>query len=113
MSEQFWYRVDGHRYAAPVDEFDNPVGIGRCDVHVYSLRVVRTTPKGVWLEAFGAPRFVLRDARKKYASPTESEALLSFIARKKRQENILKAQMRTAIELADIALEMLHKRKAA
>lgn len=59
--------------------------------------VIRETPKGVWLAlGFGDRRFVLRTARKRWACPTEDEALESFKARKRRQCRILRAQLKHA-----------------
>jgi hypothetical protein len=54
-----WYRLELHHDTIVVMEF----------------YVVKTTPKGVWLaHIFGsAPRFVLRDARKRYACSSLSD----------------------------------------
>lgn len=49
------------------------------------IPVKRHTPKGVWLDEHGQARFVLKDARRRYAYPTEALALTSYIARKKAQ----------------------------
>ncbi len=93
-----WYRYDVIRYAAPLDEWDRPQGIGRVTVQLSTFKVLKVTPKGVWLiETIGIwdcepKRFVLRDARKRFACPTKKEAAESFSARKKRQLRILRAQ---------------------
>lgn len=67
------------------------------DVHIYTeaLPVIRETECGVWLDLGGsvARRFVLKDARKRWACPTREEAEISFIARKKRQLRILRAHV--------------------
>jgi hypothetical protein len=89
-------------FAAPVDEFDNPIGRGRLDVVLYTYNVVKVTPKGVQLDI---GRFVLLSGRKRFAWPTPEEALASFEARKKRQLSILRAQaerVEDAIELAKL-----------
>lgn len=49
------------------------------------IRVARHTPKGVWLDEYGVEKFVLKDARRRYAYPTEALALDSYIERKKSQ----------------------------
>ena len=49
--------------------------------------VVRHTPKGVWLNEYGVQRFVLKDARKRYAYPTKELALESY---RKRRESYIK-----------------------
>lgn len=88
-----WYRYDDIRYAAPLDEYENPMGPGRVAVELRSYQVQRVTPKGVWLSRYyGSPRFVRLSARKRFAYPTPEEALASFMARKLRQLSILHAQ---------------------
>lgn len=91
-----WYRVEDHRTAPSLDEWENPIpGSGRLHITIYPYRVLRHTPKGVWLEDHTQPggRFVLKDSRKRFACPTKEEAIESFIARKRRQCEILKAQL--------------------
>lgn len=59
--------------------------------------VVRTTPKGVWVErgalGFVTKRaFILLSAKKRLAYATKEEALQSLIARKNRQADIYRAR---------------------
>jgi hypothetical protein len=82
-------------------------GPGKTIIHCERIPVAKTTAKGVWLYSvsrnFG--RFVLKDARKRYACPNKTEALISFLARKTRQRGLLTAQLRNvnvAIELAKV-----------
>ncbi len=92
-----WYRYEDVRYASSLDEWERPVGEGSSGMHLSEFPVLRETPCGVWLEGagiYGGNRFVLRDARKRYACPTTAEALASFQARKERQKRILSAQLR-------------------
>lgn len=59
------------------------------------LRVLRRTPKGVWVEDLGglrSERFVLDRGRKRFCYPTLAEAWASFLKRKERQLSILVAQ---------------------
>lgn len=66
-------------------------------VLVMKFNVIKHTPKGVWIEEhFEKKRFVLKDAKKKFACETEEEALKSFRARKQRQIKILKNRLRIA-----------------
>ena len=69
--------------------------------------VVKRNPKGAWISRCWGPqdvlhftssekRFVLDGARKRYAFPTEAEALNSFVIRKSRQIWHLEAQLRVA-----------------
>lgn len=95
---EFWYRYDDWLTAAPVDEYENPIGETEVHVGLAKFHVLSRTPKGVWLSrySFGteAKRFVLHDARKRYACPTVEEAAKSFLARKARQAAILRARLR-------------------
>jgi hypothetical protein len=102
-----WYRVEAQLVSAGVDEFDNPLGPSQVRICVRKYPVVKTTPKGVWLDVYGDKRFVRREARKRFACPTEQEAHLSFIARAERRCRILEAQTATTrrgIALAKRAL---------
>ena len=64
------------------------------------INVKRHTPKGVWLNDYGAEKFVLNDARRRYAYPTEALAINSYIERKK-------AQIQHASNTHDRAVENL------
>lgn len=92
MSE-IYYRFEERHYAPPVDEFDNPIGEGRCAVVLLKYPVKKHTPKGVRLKT---GRFVLNTARKRFACATVEEAVTSFIARKRKQIQILMHQARRA-----------------
>lgn len=100
-----WFRYEDVQYAAPVDEFDRPCGEGQLTVELRKYEVLRHTPKGVWLRLYcGDKRFVLRDARKKFACPTLALAKESFLARKKCQVRIYTARAnraKRAIALAE------------
>lgn len=96
-----WYRYEDVHYAAPADEFGDSLGHGSCEVRLREFEVLRTTPKGVWLSmALGEfriiseplERFVLRDARRRFACPTKEEAMESYKARKRAQIRIYKAR---------------------
>lgn len=106
---EVWYRYEEVRYAAAVDEFGHSHGAGRMELRRIEFNVVKVTPKGVWLRqgAWGSPRFVLRTARKQYASPTNNAALAGFIARKKRQIRILNAQLAAAEKALQIGETLL------
>lgn len=97
---EIWYRYEDVRYAPSVDEFDRPLGKGTLEVHLREFHVVKRTSKGVWLSYGGIckPRFVLRDAYRRYACPTIEEAKVSFVARKTRQAKIYRSRMERALE---------------
>jgi hypothetical protein len=67
-------------------------------IHVYfrEFDVIKETPRGVWIDIYGAKRFVLKEARKRYACPSKEEAKESFKARKTRQIKILTKQLENA-----------------
>ena len=102
---EVWYRYEETLWAPSLNEWEEPVGRGSISIRLQEFPVLKHTPKGVWLFTFfGDKRFVLRDARKRFACPTKEEALESFIARKKRQATIFESRARNArlaIKLAE------------
>jgi hypothetical protein len=106
MTEELWYRYEDRRYAPPVNEWDEIVGRGTVEIKLREFRVLKHTPKGVWLEGyFGGKRFVLNDAYRRYACPTIEEAKVSFRARKAKQISIYKHR----IEDAEEALRLVNR----
>jgi len=67
-------------------------------VNILNYQVIRVTPKGCWVSDFygSKPRFVLNQSRKRFAWATKEDALVSFIARKRRQIRIVRAQLGNA-----------------
>ncbi len=65
-------------------------------LYAHTFHVVKETPKGCWIDVYGKRKFILNDAVKRYAYPTKELALQSFIARKRRQCAILRAQLKNA-----------------
>lgn len=65
------------------------------------FKIVRHTPKGVWIMTDYRKRFVLTSASRKWAYPTKGEALVSFQRRKEWQVAILRHQL----EMAQAALD--------
>jgi len=64
-----YFRYDGYEHA-------------NCDC----LRIIKKTPKGVWVSlGYDDKKFILDDARKRWAYPSIKEALESFRIRKERQ----------------------------
>jgi len=87
------YRFIDTRYSVGDEDYGYSV---RVTVNIYIFDIIKKTPKGQWIqnESRGIkPRFVLNHGRKKYAHRTKEEALLSFIARKKKQIRLLEAQL--------------------
>lgn len=72
-------------------------------LHLETFEVLKYTQRGVWLDYYGGgKKFVLNEARKRFACPTKEEALESFRARKKRQIKILKAQLHSACRALEL-----------
>lgn len=95
-----WYRFEDKEYAAPLDEFDRPNGPGHTELRLFEFQVAKETPKGVRLSN---GRLVLRDRRRRYACPTKTEALISFVERKRAQRRILQARLARVDRAIDLA----------
>lgn len=75
--------------------FDDPWEVGAAP-YMTTFPVVRFTRKCAVLNVWGVHKFVLMDAKKRYAYPTEELALASYIIRKKRQMQHASATLRNA-----------------
>lgn len=94
MNPIFWYRYEDVRHAN-IDEWGD-VGDTYTEVYLREYQLLKVTPKGVWLDRYGTRRFVLRDARKRFACPTIEEAQKSFLARKNAQIRIYQERIDNA-----------------
>lgn len=109
-SEEIFHRYDDRHYAALLDECDMPIGAGTHELVHTTYRVIKRTPKGAWIDlGWGDKRFVLLSARKRYALPTEVEALESFIMRKRRQEDIYQNRIHSAQHAQELAFNQMRK----
>lgn len=83
-----WYRYWDHRVEAGYDGSAAEIGLRE-------IPVKRETPKGVFLDMgrWDKPRFVLNEARKRWAYPTKELAMNSFRIRKKCQLGYLQAKI--------------------
>ena len=79
---------------------------------VLTYEVVKTTAQGEWVrpsgDSYAKPRFVLRNARKKFAHADKKAALAAFIRRRDRQISILEHQLdeaRRAYTLGRLRME--------
>ncbi len=112
---KYWYRYEDRHTAPPLDEYDQPIGRGDVHIDLLKLVVLRHTPKGVWIRYFTVfkdERFVLTDARKRFACPTVREARVSFLARKKKQLSIHSARAQDVRD-AVVKAESVFKREDA
>lgn len=99
IQNNVYYRYRDYLVSKGVDPETEASYGSHVELDCDEYKVLRTTPKGVWIELYdGQERFVRNDSRKKFAHPTQEEALDSFIARKERQISILAAQRRSAKE---------------
>ena len=113
--EEYWYRYRDITTGGDED------GYGcHAEIILDRFRVSSVTKQGVWISTgYAAKKFVLRGARKRWACPTKEEAMVSFIARKKRQLGLLRAQARHVEEVLELCRDCTdcperasHKRRA-
>jgi hypothetical protein len=110
---EFLYRYEDVHYSRGVDMRDNPLPGGHVRVELREYPIMRRTPKGAWIRecwtwsaSIPLPgqesrqdrgeRFVLLNARKRFAAETKEDALVDYKARKRKQIKILKARLRAA-----------------
>lgn len=87
MIPEYLYRVDDVCYTTGVR------------IEKRKFKVVKETPCGYWIdlfEFFDDKKWVSKTGKKRYAYPTEEEAMTSFKARKKRQIQILSDKLSRA-----------------
>jgi hypothetical protein len=104
------YRYENWQTAPLWDDYEFSRSPSTTHIGLRDFQIVRTTPKGAWINYGGTERFVKLDARKRFACPTKEEALQSFIARKEKQKRILNEQIRqtdNALRLANKELDFL------
>jgi hypothetical protein len=92
------WRCEAKRYSYVIDADADRYGTTDPQLEMRWWAVERYTPKGAWV----CGQFVLLTGRKRWACPTEQEALESFIARKRKHIRILSSQLSRA--QADLAL---------
>ncbi len=107
------YRFEGCNECPPIDTYGdlNPVPLDqrklwlRCDEY----EIVKKTPKGARvIDKNGKSRLVKFNTSKQFAWHTKQEALVSFIARKERQIEILEAQKTQSERYLQIARRILN-----
>lgn len=93
-----FYRYMDSRRSNGIDEYDNPLPGYTLVISCHEYKILSKTPKGTWIEAYNihGKRFILDDARRKWAHPNRPAALVSFIRRKEVQINIITHQLRQA-----------------
>ena len=105
--QEFWYRYVDQRWSVTIDPEREIYGT-RLEVCLRKYEVLRHTEKGVWIKDWdGSERFVLKEARKRFACPTQKEAIESYIARKDRQIRIYSTRLDQAKSFKSDAEEIL------
>lgn len=70
---------------------------GSAKTNLVKFKVISETPKGYWITCgYADKRFVLKDAKKRYAYETPEAAHVNFIKRTERCIKILRGQLRKA-----------------
>lgn len=94
---EVWYRYREIFYSIGVDDYGDPIpGIGRIEIRLEEYPVIKKTPCGAWIETYFERRFVNLNWNKRFAVPTIDEARKSFIARKKREIQLMESRAKTA-----------------
>jgi len=96
------YRYHSYRVATGMS-YDGEYAGSQAAAYLQEFKVIKTTKQGRRIDIGGSSfhpdtRWVSNTSRKRYAHPTKAEAWTSFLARKRRQVSILKAQLRNAEE---------------
>jgi len=93
------YRYEEVAYSYGVDENENPLAGYDLRLILYTYKVKRATAKGVWIKLCyftNDEKFVHLGAKKQYASVTKEEAVKCYLARKRKQIEILSAKLEKA-----------------
>ncbi|MNF39596.1 hypothetical protein D3C84_205720 [compost metagenome] len=104
-----FYRYQEQMVSRGVDEWDESLG-SYMHLYCYEYTVLKVTDKGVRLvhdDLCGKP--VMDRTINKFAYPSKAEALLGFIARKRRQQSILIGQLARSREAQRKAEQLLAK----
>jgi len=88
------WRAEARRYSYIIDAERELYGTTNPKLELCWYTVKKRTPCGAWIDS----KFVNLNCAKRYAVPTEEEALESFKARKKRQIKILSSRLSEAEE---------------
>lgn len=97
------YRYDTYRQCTSTDESMERCLASKAVVYCSEFEVIKETPKGYWIntgfnQLLSPNKWVSKTSRKRFAHLSKDNAWESFIARKKRQVQILQAQLANAQE---------------
>jgi hypothetical protein len=77
---------------------------------LYWYKIIKRTPRGAWIQVGFDKKFILLNARRKWAHETKADALESFRHRKLNQIAILKHQLFVAKEALKSAKKSLTRK---
>ena len=112
MDEEYYYRYEERLYSAGLNEMDNPIKAEpKMEIVLYKFKVIKRTEHGLWItpiwdDTLISKKFIYNKAKRKYASPTKTEALESFKRRKISQIKTLEAQLERAKKAYQYAISM-------
>jgi hypothetical protein len=86
---------DGERYLYRITSLIRGVDFPTVQINYHKFKILRETPKCYVIRewAGGKEKYVLKNAKKRFAYPTREEAKEGFIARKSRQIRLLNGQL--------------------
>ena len=88
------------------DNFHRSI-VPKVTLEKYVYDVKRETPKGCWIVThYGLEKWVSNNTTKRYAYPTRAQALNGFIARKRKQIEILTKNLKVAKIALDLGTGM-------
>lgn len=90
--KEYLYRYDQY-LTGNYDALTERISCRQVKLHLQKFEIIKTTPKGVWIDDYGSKKFVNLCANKKYACKTIKEAQESFRKRKLAQIRILSRQL--------------------
>ena len=102
MSEEFLYRYYGYT-AHGIDSDGDITGPESFHVGMLKYPVIKHTPKGVWISIYGDKRFVLLNARRKFACKTKELAFESFLHRQYAHARILSNRLYAVERYIEVA----------
>lgn len=102
------YRYEANLVSAGVDQWDESLG-SYMELYCWDFEVIKITPAGAMIQGLDQQRLVLDHYINKFAYPTKAEALLGFIARKRRQQSILMGQLARSKQAQSKAEQLLEK----
>lgn len=91
LVESWWLPIEGEHYFR-IENTSSPN-----ELYLTAKKVLRRTPKGLWVDDYGVEKFINNSHKKQFAHPTKELAMKAYIARRKRQVEILSAQL-TGVE---------------